>query len=64
MLLVEQPASLDGEPTFTRVRWDVVGEECPDECWEVQPDLTPPRVRTVAWPTSEALVWLKARRLD
>jgi hypothetical protein len=64
ILLAEQPAAPDGEPTFTRVRWDVVAEECADECWEVQPDLTPPRVRTVAWPTSEALARLKARRLD
>lgn len=64
ILLAEQPTAADGQPTLTRVRWDVVAEECADECWKVEPDLTPPRVRTIAWPTSETLAWLKARRLD
>jgi hypothetical protein len=42
--------------TFTRVRWDVVAEECADECWEVRPGLEPPRVQTIAWPSKEALL--------
>jgi hypothetical protein len=64
ILLAEQPTSSDGKPTFTRVRWDVVAEECADECWEVRPDLKPPMVQTIAWPSKEALAWLKAQRLD
>jgi hypothetical protein len=63
VLLVEQPAWPEAKPAMTWVRWDVTAHACADDCWEIMPDIQPPRLLTVGWPTPEQLESLKSRKL-
>ena len=63
--ILEQTPGDDQSPVYaTDVRWNVVAEACADTCWQIQEDLDPVRVLTVAWPSPEQRVWLKARALQ
>jgi hypothetical protein len=63
VLLVEQPATREADPTMTWVRWDVVASVCADDCWVMMPEFKPPRVRTCAWPRPDQLAELRSRSL-
>ena len=63
VLLVEQPPTVDTNPTMTWLRWDVTAHVCADTCWKVMPEFEPPRILTQEWPSPEQLDLLKSQKL-
>jgi hypothetical protein len=63
LVLFELPATIDGAPRTTRVRWDVAARVCGPTCWRVVPGIDPLRIITRTWPSPAELDVMRALSL-